>query len=77
MKTKQMVEIVEKHIDNMFLEAVDTFGIHTGDVTPDQHHELEDIKDDLYFLLTAYINQNQPSKESPSITRINKGGKHD
>jgi hypothetical protein len=58
MKHKTLVDIIDKHIDNMFEEVGIKYKLTSGDFTPDQDHTLDDIKVELYFLLTAYINQN-------------------
>lgn len=62
MKAKKLVNIVEKNINNMFLEVGRSYKLRSGDFAPDQDNELDRIKDDLYFLLTAYVNQNQVTK---------------
>lgn len=56
-----MVNIVENGIGDIFETVVKNYGMNSGDIAPDQDNELDRIKDDLYFLLTSFVNQNKYS----------------
>jgi hypothetical protein len=59
MKAKQVTNVINKHIDCMFGELAKEYKLKYGDFAPEQEDSLDKIKDDLYFLLKDYINNNR------------------
>ena len=56
--TDTVKNVLETNINKMFLELVEEYDLKTGDISPEQAFELENIKDSLANLLGDYVHQN-------------------
>ena len=52
-------EIVDNSIEDIFKQLVKQFKLESGDFSPDQTGELEDITDKLKTLFNEYVEQNK------------------
>ncbi len=67
--TDTVKEVMEKHINQMFVELADEYDLPTGDFAPEQEFALDDIKETLGTLLGDYVHQNISEGENGEEVR--------
>lgn len=56
--TDTVKEVMERNIQNMFVELADEYDLRFGDFAPEQEFQLDKIKEELGDLLGDYVHQN-------------------
>ena len=59
MKNEIIKSIIDLQIDLIFDSIADEFNLQNGDITVQQSLKLEDIQEQLFFLLQDYVKQNK------------------
>lgn len=57
-KDERIVGIVEGCVEEMFDEIQEEFGLPSGDITAEQEEVLAGIEDDMYTLISKFVEQN-------------------
>ena len=57
-KDERIVAIVEGCVEEMFDEVGEEFGLPSGDITSEQEEVLAGIEDDMYTLISKFVEQN-------------------
>jgi len=55
----RIMAIVEDEIERMFVEAVDSFGLDTGDISPHQTMQLNVASNIIAEVIKAFVEQNR------------------
>lgn len=67
--TDTVKEVMDRNIQNMFVELADEYDLPSGDFAPEQEFALDEIKERLGYLLGDYVHQNIPEGENGEEVR--------